>query len=197
MLGPLRLGRIDFQLYPYILGGSGVLGLDVLSRYRIQVVPGERLALRPRGDMWESAPQRIARWPWTRACPSVGCLRARLEPAGNDARLVFSFEVDLPHPVTMLLGCREADPVGSHVPTVCERVTTGRFITTLALRSTNHVLLRVASAVKDQTLEAMVPGGNRWLSRTGCREISVLDVMPITMQRLPPTGDAVFADLTF
>src|SRR5262249_57402101 len=51
VLGPLRLGRIDFQLFPSILGGYGVLGLDVLSRYRIQVVPGDRLAPRPRGAM--------------------------------------------------------------------------------------------------------------------------------------------------
>ena len=169
-----------------------------MSRYRIQIIPGKRLALRPRGsDTWASARERIARWPWTRACPSVGCLRARLEPAGNDARLVFSFEVDLPHPVTLLLGCREADPVGSYLPTVSERITTGRFTTSRAGGPRDHIYLHVASAVKDQTLEAMVPEGNRWLSRTGCREISVLDVMPITMQQLPPTGDAVFADLTF
>ena len=187
-LGPLRLGHIDFGSVPYSWPGYGLLGLDVLSRYRIQVVPGKRLALRPRGDTWQSAPERVARWPWTRACPSVGCLRARVEPAGKDARLVFSFEVDLPHPVALVLGCRELDPVGSHLLTIRERLTSGR-----NSAPTNHVVLRVASAMKDQTLEAMVSNGNQWLSRTGCREPAVLDVVPIPPKAIP--GGAVRADL--
>ncbi len=187
-LGPLRLGRIDFVLLPHHPLGYGLLGLDVLSRYRIQVVPGERLVLRPRGDTWESAPQRIARWPWTRACPTLGCIRARVEPAGNDARLVFSFEVDLPYPVKLLLGCREADPAGSRLPTVSEQLTSGP-ITIPAY----HMSVRVASAVKDQAVETIVRAGNQWLSRTGCQAISVLDVMPVPPDRI--TGGAVFADL--
>lgn len=188
-LGPLRLGHIDFKSVSHNWpGGYGLLGLDVLSRYRIHVVPGERLALRPRGDSWESAPERVARWPWTRACRSVGCLRARVEPAGNDARLVFSFEADVPHPVALVLGCREADPVGSRLLTVVERLTSGR-----NSGPTDHILLRVASVVKDQTLEAMVSNGNQWLSRTGCHELSVLDVVPIPLNAAP--GGAVHADL--
>jgi hypothetical protein len=188
MLGPLRLGRIDFLPFPRYVWGYGLLGLNVLSRYRIQVVPGKRLALRPRGDTWESAPQRIARWPWTRACSSLGCLRARaLEPAGNDARLVFSFEVDLPYPVALLLGCRKADPAGSHLPTISERVTSGRNGDRM------YIILSVASAAKDQTLETMVSAGSRWLSRTRCREVSVLDVMPISLEQIP--GGAVHAAL--
>jgi hypothetical protein len=189
-LGPLRLGRIDFPSVPHNWPGYGMLGLDVLSRYWIQVVPGERLALRPRGDPWESAPQRIARWPWTRGCPSRGCLRARVEPVGNDARLVFSVEIDVPYPVEWLLGCREADRVGSRLATVSEHLTSGP-------RSSPayHMSLRVASAVKDQTGETMVFAGNRWLTRTGCREVSVLDVVPISADKIP--GGAVFADLEF
>ena len=42
-LGPLRLGRIDFGSIPHLWLGYGLLGLDVLSRYRIQIVPGKRL----------------------------------------------------------------------------------------------------------------------------------------------------------
>ena len=164
-----------------------MLGLDVLSRYWIQVVPGERLALRPRGDTWQSAPERIARWPWTRACPSVGCLRARVEPAGNDARLVFSFEVDLPHPVTLVLGCREADPVGSRLLTVWERFTSGR-----NSAPANHIYLRVASAVKDRTVETIMVGQSRWSTYTGCHELSVLDVVPIPLSAIP--GGAVHAE---
>jgi hypothetical protein len=190
-LGPLRLGRIDFVSLPHHPLGYGLLGLDVLSRYRIQVVPGERLALRPRGDTWESAPQRIARWPWTRACPTLGCLRARVEPAGNDARLVFSFEVDVPHPVKLLLGCRETDPAGSRLPTVSEHLTSGPISS-----PAYHLSVRVASTVKDQTVETMVFAGNRWLSRTRCREISVLDVVPISRESIPG-GGAVVADLEF
>jgi hypothetical protein len=187
-LGPLRLGRIELVSVPRDLSGYGLLGLDVLSRYRIQVVPGERLALRPRGDPWESAPQRVARWPWTRGCPSVGCLRARAEPVGNDARLVFSFEVDVPEPVELLLGCREADPVGSRLPTASEHITSGP-----AKSPAYHASLRVASAVKDQVVETMIFAGNRWLSRTRCREISVLDVVPISLDKI--AGGAVSADL--
>ena len=194
-LGPLRLGHVDFASVPHNWPGYGLLGLDVLSRYRIQVVPGERLALRPRGDSWQSARERVARWPWTRACPSVGCLRARLEPTGNDARLVFSFEADLPHPVSLLLGCREADPVGFRYLSVSERVTSGRFRSGPARGPRDHILLRVASAVKDQILEAMVSDGNRWLSRTGCREIAVLEVLPVLVRRIPPSGGDVYADL--
>jgi gag-polyprotein putative aspartyl protease len=190
VLGPLRLGRIDFASVPHVPVGYGLLGLDVLSRYRIQVVPGERLALRPRGDPWESAPQRIARWPWTRACRSLGCIRARLEPVGDDARLAFSFEVDVPHPVGLLLGCREADPAGSRLPTMSERATSGR-----SSGPAYHISLRVASAVKDQAVETLMLGGNQWLSRTGCREISVLDVVPISLDKIP--GGAVFAALMF
>src|SRR5262249_54154395 len=110
-LGPLQLGRMDFVTLSPRLLSNGVLGLDVLSRYRLQVVHGERLALRPRGDTWEAARERIARWPWTRACPSTGCFRARIEPAGNDARIVLSFQVDVPYPVSLLVGCRQLDPV--------------------------------------------------------------------------------------
>lgn len=181
VLGPVRLGRIDFPSTSNHNLDFGLLGLDVLSRYSIQVIPGERLALRPRGDSWDTAPQRIARWPWTRACSSMGCLKARLEPVGNDARLVFSFEVDVPYPVELLLGCREADPVGSHLVTVSERLSSGR-----ASGPTYHLSLRVASAAKDQPLETMVPAGNRWLSRTRCPQPSVLDVMPLRAEQIAP-----------
>jgi hypothetical protein len=188
VLGPVRLGHLDFVSVPHAWVDYGLLGLDVLSRYRIQVVPGVRLALRPRGDTWESAPQRIARWPWTRACPSLGCLRARVEPVGNDARLVFSFEVDLPYPVELLLGCREGDPVGSHLFTISERATSGR-----SRGPAYHISVRVASAVKDQAFETIELAGNRWLSRTRCREISVLDVVPIPPEKI--AGSGAFASL--
>jgi gag-polyprotein putative aspartyl protease len=185
-LGPLGLGRIDFVSFHHSLPAHGVLGLDVLSRYRIQVVPGERLALRPRGDPWDSAPERIARWLWTRACPTPGCLRAHLEPVGDDVRLVFSFEVDVPQPVALLLGCRAADPAGSRLPTLFERRSSGQ---TRALA--HPIFLRVASAVKDQAVETMVAG----LSRAQCRDVSVLDVMPTTLDNL--SVRAVSTDIMF
>ena len=49
--------------------------------------------------------------------------------------------------------------------------------------------------MKDQILETMVSDGNRWLSRTGCREISVLDVLPILVERILTPGADVYADL--
>ncbi len=172
-LGPLPLNHLDFLSTPHIPLGYGLLGLDVLSRYHIQVVPGERLALRPRGDPWETAPQRIARWPWTRVCQTLGCVRAHVEPAGDEARVVFSFEVDVPHPVTVILGCREADPVGSHLLSWDERVSSGR-----TGGPWYHVVVIVPSAAKDRIGEAVVVGSSGWLSRTGCRDLSVLDVVP-------------------
>jgi len=115
----------------------------------------------------------------SRACPSLGCLRARVEPVGNDARLVFSFEVDVPHPVELLLGCREADPMGSRLITVSEHLTSGP-----PSVPAYHMSLRVASAVKDQVVETMVFAGNQWLSRTRCRGIAVLDVVPISLDQI-------------
>jgi hypothetical protein len=182
-LGPLPLGRIDFQPAPHIPLGYGLLGLDVLSRYDIQVVPGERLALRPRGDPWETAPARIARWPWTRACRTLGCVRAHVEPAGDEPKVVFSFEVDVPHPVVVALGCRQADPVGAHVLSFSERVSSGR-----ASGPWYHIAVRVPSAAKDQVGEAVVFGGSGWLARTGCRDLSVLDVVPSSQDE--PSGGA-------
>jgi hypothetical protein len=44
--------------------------------------------------------------------------------------------------------------------------------------------LRVASAVKDQVVETMVFAGNQWLSRTRCRGIAVLDVVPISLDQI-------------
>jgi hypothetical protein len=160
-----------------------MLGLDVLSRYDIQVVPGERLALRPRGDPWETAPARIARWPWTRACRTLGCVRAHVEPAGDEPKVVFSFEVDVPHPVVVALGCRQADPVGAHVLSFSERVSSGR-----ASGPWYHIAVRVPSAAKDQVGEAVVFGGSGWLARTGCRDLSVLDVVPSSQDE--PSGGA-------
>ncbi len=48
----------------------------------------------------------------------------------------------------------------------------------------NHISLRVASAVKDHAFETIVFAGNQWLSRTRCREISVLDVVPISLEKI-------------
>jgi hypothetical protein len=56
-------------------------------------------------------------------------------------------------------------------------------------------LLRVASTVKDQAVEAMVQGGSAGLGRTRCREISALDVVPISPDKA--AGGAVSADLFF
>ena len=53
----------------------------------------------------------------------------------------------------------------------------------------------MASAVKDQVIETMVIAGGGWLDRTGCRKISVLDVVPISPEQIP--GGAVSADIFF
>src|SRR5262249_9727273 len=121
-LGALRLGRIHFQAAPHNWPGSRVLRPCVVGPARVPGCPGGRRCRR-------AARGRGAGGRWRPACPAGGAPGARVERAGSDARLVFPFEVAPPHPVTMLLGCREADPVGSHLPTVSERITTGRFTT--------------------------------------------------------------------
>ena len=103
--GTLEIGatRIDGQRFLELPAGkTALLGLDVLSRFDLLVVPGQRLLLRARGDLRATAAARIRRWTWLPVCASPACVRAHLEPAGRNGSLELTIEAALPRPVHLL-----------------------------------------------------------------------------------------------
>jgi hypothetical protein len=178
VLGSLRLGRASFAALPGIDSRYGLLGFSLLARYRIQVVPGERLALRPRGDLWETAPQRIARWPWARGCEHLGCIQAHIERTGDAVELALSFDVDHPHPTGWLLGCHAWDAAGRPLRTMTEQITSGGPIPGMA--GTVAVTLPMG-VKKNQIVRPPLLADARWKSAMGylCRDLDVLEVTPI------------------
>jgi len=91
--------------------GYGLLGLDVLSRFHLQIVPGSHLALRPRGDERKTAAERVARWSFVpRTCEHLGCVRVERAPR----QLVMTLEADLAQTVELWLACTD-DHVAGHV----------------------------------------------------------------------------------
>jgi hypothetical protein len=103
-IGPLRLEQWHFMSGPRIQANGTALGRDILGSYRMQVIPGKELRLRPRRGAWESAEERIARWPWAHGCGPSGCVRGRVETREQAARLLVSFDFDYPRAVEFLLG---------------------------------------------------------------------------------------------
>jgi predicted aspartyl protease len=101
-LGPLTIGRME--LAGIHSGGRraklGLLGLDVLSRYHVQVIPGAAIALRPRHDV---APrERIARWDFIpQSCEHMGCVHATFA----DGHLRVAIEADIEQPLEVLFAC--------------------------------------------------------------------------------------------
>src|SRR5262249_51447087 len=104
-LGPAPLGNRGLAEIGGRADTIGVLGLDLLGHYRVGVIPGQRLLLRPREDLWQTARERIGRWAWTKDCPHLGCVRAEIEPAGAEAWLTLEFDRPFSRPITMVLGC--------------------------------------------------------------------------------------------
>jgi predicted aspartyl protease len=79
-----------------------VIGLDVLSRFNLLIIPGQRLLLTARGDLRTTAAARVGRWAWIpKSCASPGCLQARIDREG----LQLVAEAQLPFTVEVLLGC--------------------------------------------------------------------------------------------
>lgn len=92
---------------------DGLLGLDVLRLFRFRVDSGRTLSLRRRGQRIESAPSRIARWPWVPRCDRPGCADARIEGEGAAAAIVMTVSVPYPdQPTSFLWTCaaHAADP---------------------------------------------------------------------------------------
>jgi predicted aspartyl protease len=183
-LGAIRIAK------QRIFGERGsdqpLLGLDVLSRFNFQVLPGQKLLLRPRGDPRPSAAARIARWPWLSACAAPGCVRAASIVAdGRNGRAQIDLEAALARPVKLLLAC--ADPAG---PTSGEPpATVAMLLEAGPLRGPMRHLVVQAGPTPAGTLRAEVAlAGLLWFARdgSGCHQLAVMDVMPAASDEPPP-----------
>ncbi|MGZ3453687.1 MAG: retroviral-like aspartic protease family protein [Polyangiales bacterium] len=112
-LGAKALGTLELAALPTAghRAAYGLLGLDVLSRFHVQIVPGSHLALRPRGDVRKTVRERIARWSFVpSSCEHLGCVRAER----GDDRLTLTLDADLARPIDLLLGCAD-EHLSGHV----------------------------------------------------------------------------------
>lgn len=156
--------------------GLGLLGLDVLSRFQLQVVPGSHLALRPRGDVRKFTAERIARWSFVpTTCEHVGCVHASLAPKDSDAQLTVTLDADLDRPIEVLLGCAN-DHADTFVPTGSS------FAFGAPPEVARHVRVRLPTTKRGTTSETVIQGGARWFSASGadCHVLQALDVSPLT-----------------
>jgi predicted aspartyl protease len=182
-LGALSLGRMEMGAIAS--GGRraalGLLGLDVLSRFHLQVVPGRHLALRPREDVRATRSERIGRWSFVpTSCEHAGCVHATLAPAGEDAKLSVTLEADLDRSVEVLLGC-----AGDHGDTVVPTGSSFGFGDPVGVA--RHVRTRLASRARGSVTTAIIPRGAHWFESGGaeCRSLEALDVSPLS-----PTANA-------
>jgi hypothetical protein len=153
----LQLGPtvVAAQFLELPAGNEAVLGLDVLSRFNLLVIPGQRLFLRPRGDLRATAAARIGRWGSLPACATPGCVRAKVTPLGRNGQLELDVEAELPGSLRMILGCAE--------------------------RAEERLLLVDLEGIKRGHLTTDVAlKGSGWFTPqgTGCQELAVLDVIP-------------------
>jgi hypothetical protein len=193
-LGPIEVGRVEFA--SLATGGRraafGLLGLDVLSRFKMQVVPGSHLALRPRGDLKQTAAERIARWSFVpRGCEHAGCVQADLAPDGYDATLRVSFEADLRRPIDLLLGCEDdhgAKEVRTETRLAFDRLP----------REPKHVRVRLPSGSRDQPSRVTIVGGGAWFQKgsANCHALAALDLSPTSLLPGDAAMEAKGADTT-
>lgn len=180
-LGALEVGAVTLA---EVAGGGrrahlGLLGLDVLSRFQVQIVPGSRLALRPRGDVRKATRERIARWAFLPStCEHVGCVRAELSPKGDDAHVTVTLEADLGQPVEVLFGCKGALS-DTFVPTGAS------FAFDAAPSVARHV--RVYLPGRQRGEQIVLSRGAGWFEQGGCRELEALDVSPV--RAVEPTAN--------
>lgn len=175
--GAARLGTLDVGHVTIagVAGGGrrahlGLLGLDVLSRFQVQIVPGVRLALRPRGDVRKTTKERIARWSFIPStCAHPGCVHAELTPHGDDARITVTLEADLGQPIEVLFGCTGAVDDTS-VPTGSS------FAFGEAPSVARHV--RVLIPGRRRGDQSVISRGAGWFEQGGCRNLEALDVSP-------------------
>jgi hypothetical protein len=171
-IGPAELGPRGFAELAGTREATGIFGLDLLGRYRVQVSPGKRVALRPRDDIWQTARERIGRWSWTGDCEHIGCIRARLEPVGRDATLTVTLDRAFSRDVAIVFGC-QGDPAA--IASESEIFARGGH-----MRGTlRHVVARVRSDASGILTAPVALGGGTWFARAdACHDLAVLDVAP-------------------
>jgi len=190
--GPFRADRVyvaDIELGSAKLRGQrfmtsvsqnlAVLGRDILGQFNVAIVPGHRLSLWRRGDLRATAEARVRRWRWMPACPSVGCARARIEPAGTGGRLELDIEAPLPGPIEILFGCADR-PAGTE-----EIVTSGQRALDpdphgLGPPTFNHIIVGLRAPTLGKTYTALADAARFRASPMAppCSELTVLDVAP-------------------
>jgi len=183
--------KLDGQVFAATEAGErGVLGLNALASFEVQVLPGRRLLMRPRGqDLRATAATRVGRWAWMPSCASTGCVRARVEGSGGGGRVEVTFEAPLPRPVEVLFGCgqrREPEPPGA---LAARRLIGG---TDPAL---HHLALQV-NAPGTEPASYPAPDIDRQLLQPDgrpCRQLVVLDVAPLASTQLRPREGKLFA----
>jgi hypothetical protein len=154
-------------------GDHPLLGLDVLARFELLIVPRERVQLRPRtADLRTTAAARIRRWPWMPSCSSPGCVRGRIEGNGPGGRIELELEVPVTDPIEIILGC--GDRAEPELPVPFHRLgkqfePPGHHLE-LAVRVASQGRLSVAAPDPDRRLT--LPQGG------GCRQLTVLDLRP-------------------
>jgi predicted aspartyl protease len=199
--GSLAIGgtEIDRQVFVGVPAHSpAVLGLDVLSRFNLLVVPGQRALLTARADVRTTAAARIARWAWVpKTCAAPGCVQARIGPD----RLELVVEAKLPGSVNVLLGC--AGPVAAspfQPPDGVRRLheeldrLAGRSLLPATSTSTpssapspaderqfRHLAVRMFGLEPGPRTVVAPRVGEQWFSAAGlgCRDLEVLDVVPL------------------
>jgi hypothetical protein len=177
IIADAEIGGVRFVRHRFVQGRAGdtpVLGLDLLARFDIQVVPDRGLFLKPRdGDLRASAAQRIRRWSWMPACKVVGCARGRVVGTGKQSRVEIDFDVKLPRPLQFLMGCaerREAEEPAPWMDWTAPPATRGQH---LVIDAKETVPRKAKVAAPGLNLSLVLPNG------AGCKKLHVLDVAPI------------------
>jgi len=176
-LGTAKLGEQRFMVS--VSRSLAVLGRDILGQFNVEIVPGHRLLLRPRGDLRLTAEARVRRWPWMPACRSPGCARARVEPGEPAARLDVDIEARLPGPIEFLFGCADR-PAGTEVIVTSGQRAIDPYAGAFGGATFRHLLVGLASPSPGQTSLELAAAGRLRVSADSppCRELTILDVAP-------------------
>lgn len=176
-IGSSKLQKQFFQQVE--TGEDALLGLDALTSYELQIIPGSRLLAKPRNpDMRATAAARVRRWPWMPSCRVVGCVRGYVEGNGEGGRIIFEFEAALPRGAELLFGCADGDDADWVIP---------RGLIAKEEPPFRHVVLLTN---RGATQLFWVPNVDQQLVRANgkpCRELTVLDVAPLRQSELGRT----------
>jgi hypothetical protein len=106
--------------------GAALLGLDVLSQFNLQVVPGESLTLRSRAPLERFAAERLSRWPWVPAsCRTEACVRVRIQSNPGSSEVEVEPLVSFDRPVQILFACERSGALASRFRSWAERLEQG------------------------------------------------------------------------